>query len=177
MKKIFLAICVALAATILVGCASTKKTIEKQNWWESEFVADKVANELMEEPAITGIGKSSLSGVTAQKAAKADARVSLAQRIGTTVSNEIASSLENEDDKETYKEEATLVANQVLSGSMQLAQMVDEDSGITYVLMGLPLAGLDKKLQSASMKTNNKEVREFMNTLTIEQLKTMFNVK
>ena len=45
----------------------------------------------------------------------------------------------------------------------------------TYVLMALPLAGLDKKIQSASMKSSNKVVRDALNDLTSEQLLEEFS--
>lgn len=180
MKKIFGIVCAALVAGMLTGCASNKKETGNKNWWHNEVLASNIATDIMGEAAIGGVGRSTLSGVAAEKAAKADARASLAQVIGTTVADAIANDLDAEtddDNKEKFSQETRLVANQVLSGSQQVDYYYDEKSETTYVLMGLPLEGLDKKLKSASMKTNNKEVRDFLNTLTNEELKQMFHVK
>lgn len=180
MKKLVLFLSAVFTMTLFIGCGSTKQPTGNTEWWHNEYLAGKIATSIMSEPAIAGVGKSALSGIAAEKAARADARASLAQRISTVVSDEITKSIGNQTDddtQESYKQATGLVANSVLSGSVQIDYHLDKETGETYVLMGLPLNGLDKQLQSASMKTNNKEVRDFMNKLTNEQLKSMFGLQ
>lgn len=180
MKKVFFVLFCALFATALfVGCGSTKQTGNKE-WWHNEFLAGKIATEIMGEPAIAGVGASNLSGISAEQSARLAARGALAQRIGDAVSDERKRTLDGatgNEDAEKFNQDLKGVSEQVLSGAAQVDYYFDEQKGTTYVLMGLPLEGLDKKLQSASMKSNNKEVREFMNQLTIEKMKEMFNVR
>lgn len=175
MKKSLLVLAGALLCSAFMGCKSTQVAKGNESWVHNEYLAGKMATEIMGEPAIAGVGRSNLTGITGEKAARADGRVALAQRISTVVANEVANANgQNLGDEafEQYGEATTLIANAVLSGSVQIDMKKEEET--TYVLMGLPLNGLDKQLQSASMKTNNKEVRDFMNTLTVEQLQTMF---
>ena len=180
MKKIVLVLCALLAAGMFIGCSSSKKETGSAEWWHNEYLCDKIASEVMGEPAIATVGTSTLSKTTAEKAARANGRAELARRMGSTISAAAAESRGEElgeEAKQAYQDESTQIANQVLSGSAQVNYYFDENDGTTYVMIAMPLEGLDKKLQSASMKTNNKDVREFMNTLTIDQLKLMFNVK
>lgn len=177
MKKIFFALAgVFMASALFVSCGSTNLAGNNE-WWHNSLKADRIATTEFGEQAIAAVGQSTLSATTAEKAARADGRAALAQRISTVVKNRVKSKLgeENRDEaKESYDEDIDLIANQVLSGSAQVDYYFEEKTGKTFVLMGLPLAGLDKNLQSASMKTNNKVVREALNELTEEQLLEAF---
>ena len=180
MKKSILLCAVAISVSVLMSCASTKQTKvlgmdqEEVNWWESPLLAERKATKILGEEGIAAIGKSSLSGVACEKAARTDGRAALAQRIQTAVNDvtKVHTAGDNDrDSTETFSEEVEAIASTLLVGSEQLLQYVDEDTGITYVLMFMPFDALDKKFKSAAMKASSADLKEAMNNLTIDEFR------
>lgn len=179
MKKVFFVFLVGLlTSAVFVGCGSTKTygntDVGHKSWTHSDLQCNKIATEGFGKPAIGVSGTSELSGTAAEKSARLDARGRLAAVLSSAMTNieeraDEASKAAGESTEE-YKTSIKGVSNAVLDGAQQIDYFYDEKSGITYVLMGLPLDGIQNSLKSTAMKFNNKSVRDFLNELTIEEI-------
>lgn len=179
MKKNLLIVLAVLAATVLTGCASSKQVKYGES---STAMAKKVGapdwyfkGGLKDDAGIYAIGRSNLSDeIMAEKAARVDGRAALAQMIESAVSYVAENSLEYDNEaKKYFKEQSSVISNQVLVGSTQVDRF--DLNGVVSVLMHQPYEDLIKKFKSAALKQDDSKLKKFLTDLTIEQLEDAFN--
>ena len=174
MKKLTLIVAITLALSLMVGCksndgvgksaAAMAKKAGAPSWYFQGNYKDA--------DGIYAVGASNYADmIVAEKAARVDARALLASVVSTAVSYVATNSLfmdgSTTESQKEFSERASVVADQVLVGSMQIDRF-DLD-GEVRVLMFQPYEDLMKKFKSNAMKQDNEQLRELMETITLEQ--------
>lgn len=174
MKKIIFVTCIALALSMLAGCASNDGVGKSATAMAKKAGAPDwyFQGNYKDSEGIYGVGASNYKDpLVAEKAARVDGRALLAQMVSSAVSyigtNSLYMEGESAESQKEFNERATVVADQVLVGSMQVDRF-DLD-GEVRVLMFQPYDDLMKKLKSNAMKQDNEKLRELMETITLEQ--------